>query len=78
MLKKVIFLGIGFDDEDQILRITHGSNFRIYGGSEETHAQIRQGIAKLNLAIQQDGFLFTKPGCDRLGRQVVVKGLKRL
>ena len=43
-----ILLGLGFDSKDGHLRITKGENFRIFGGSEETHEMMQEKAIKFN------------------------------
>ncbi|MFA5142956.1 MAG: hypothetical protein WC522_02145 [Candidatus Omnitrophota bacterium] len=43
-----ILLGLGFDSRDGHLRITKGENFRLYGGSEETHEMMQEKAIKFN------------------------------
>lgn len=41
-------LGLGFDSKDGHLRITKGENFRLFGGSEETHEIMQEKAIKFN------------------------------
>lgn len=41
-------LGLGFDSKDGHLRITKGDNFRLFGGSEETHDMMQEKAIKFN------------------------------
>ena len=43
-----IILGLGFDSKDGHLRITKGDNFRLFGGSEETHEMMQEKAVKFN------------------------------
>ena len=45
---KKILLGLGFDSKDGHLRITKGENFRLFGGSEETHEIMQEKAVKFN------------------------------
>ena len=45
--KKVI-LGLGLDNKDGHVRVTKGKNFRLYGGSEETHEVMQEKAIKFN------------------------------
>ena len=45
--KKLLF-GLGFDCEDGHVRITKGENFRLFGGSEETHEMLQEKAIKFN------------------------------
>ncbi len=46
--RKTIILGLGLDNKDAHIRITKGKNFRLYGGSEETHETMQEKAMKLN------------------------------
>lgn len=48
-------LGLGFDAKDGHLRITHGKNFRIYGGSEPTHSLMQEKAIKFNEQLNKRG-----------------------
>ena len=43
-----IILGLGFDSEDGHLRITKGDNFKLFGGSEDTHEMMQEKAIKFN------------------------------
>ncbi|MDO8525959.1 MAG: hypothetical protein Q7S07_05695 [Candidatus Omnitrophota bacterium] len=43
-----MLLGMGFDSKDGHLRITKGENFRLFGGSEETHDMMQEKAIKFN------------------------------
>ncbi len=43
-----LLLGLGFDSKDGHLRITKGENFRLFGGSEETHEIMQEKAIKFN------------------------------
>ena len=45
---KKVLLGLGFDSKDGHLRITKGENFRLFGGSEETHGLMQEKAIKFN------------------------------
>lgn len=45
---KRILLGLGFDCKDGHRRITIGKNFRLYGGSRETHQLMQEKAIKFN------------------------------
>ncbi len=40
--------GIGLDNEDGHVRITTMENFRLLGGSEETHGRMQEGAIRVN------------------------------
>jgi len=43
-----ILLGLGLDCKDGPVRLTKGKNFRLYGGSEETHDLMQEKAVKFN------------------------------
>ncbi len=45
---KRILLGLGFDCKDGHKRITVGKNFRLYGGSRQTHQLMQEKAIKFN------------------------------
>ena len=47
-LSKKVLLGLGFDCKDGHVRVTKGKNFRLYGGSEETHELMQEKAIKFN------------------------------
>lgn len=52
---KAWLLGLGFDCKDGHLRITHGKNYRLYGGSENTHNIMFEKITKFNEQLDRKG-----------------------
>ncbi|MFH0939156.1 MAG: hypothetical protein V1899_07745 [Planctomycetota bacterium] len=46
--QKALLLGVGLDADDGHVRITKGSNFRLMGGSRDTHEQMQEMAIKLN------------------------------
>ena len=47
-LYKRVLVGMGFDCKDGHIRATKGKNFRLYGGSEETHEVMQEKAIKFN------------------------------
>lgn len=47
-MDKSVLLGLGFDCKDGHIRITKGKNFRLYGGSRETHEMMQEKAIKFN------------------------------
>ena len=45
---KALLLGLGLDGKDGHVRITKGENFRLFGGSEDTHAYMQEKVIKFN------------------------------
>lgn len=54
-ITKACLLGLGFDNKDGHLRITHGKNFRLYGGSESTHNFMQEKAIKFNEQLYKQG-----------------------
>jgi hypothetical protein len=48
-----VLLGLGFDCKDGHVRITKGRNFRLYGGSEETHELMQEKAIKFNKQLDR-------------------------
>ncbi|MEA1926869.1 MAG: hypothetical protein U9N73_01580 [Candidatus Auribacterota bacterium] len=46
---------MGFDAKDGHWRITRGDNFRLYGGSEDTHARMQEKAIKFNEQLKRRG-----------------------
>ena len=53
--QKSYLLGLGFDNEDGHRRITRGKNFRLYGGSEDTHSLMQEKAIKFNEQLKHKG-----------------------
>lgn len=47
-LQRNVLLGLGFDSKDGHVRITKGKNFRLFGGSHETHEMMQEKAIKFN------------------------------
>ena len=45
---KRMLLGLGLDNEDGHVRISRGKNFRLLGGSHDTHEQMQEKVIKFN------------------------------
>ena len=43
---KSVLLGMGLDNKDGHVRATKGENFRLYGGSKETHERMQEKAIK--------------------------------
>ncbi|MCX7426994.1 MAG: hypothetical protein NTW96_15385 [Planctomycetia bacterium] len=48
-------LGIAFDADDGQTRLTRGKNFALVGGSEQTHAVMRETAVKINEHVDRAG-----------------------
>jgi hypothetical protein len=53
--KKAWLLGLGLDNKDGHTRVTTGENFRLVGGSEETHGVMQEKAIKLNEHLKRRG-----------------------
>ncbi len=53
--RRAQMVGLGFDNEDGHVRITRGSNFHIYLGSEETHERMFETCTKINERLDKQG-----------------------
>jgi len=53
--KKSLILGVGLDNADGHVRITCGENFRLFGGSEETHGAMQEKAVKFNEKLKDRG-----------------------
>lgn len=53
--RKSYLLGLGLDGRDGHRRITRGHNFRLYGGSEETHSVMQEKAIKFNEELKKKG-----------------------
>lgn len=52
---KSLLLGLGFDNKDGHCRITRGENFRLYGGSKDTHSLMQEKAIKFNEHLKRKG-----------------------
>ena len=48
-------LGLGLDGDDGQKRLTRGKNFVLFGGSQETHAQMQETAIKINEHLDRRG-----------------------
>ena len=53
--QKKLLLGVGLDNKDGHTRVTAGDNFRLVGGSEETHGVMQEKAIKLNEQLKRRG-----------------------
>jgi hypothetical protein len=53
--KKALLLGLGLDGKDGHLRLTVGDNFRLIGGSQQTHALMQEKAVKFNEELGKRG-----------------------
>ena len=52
---KAWLLGVGLDNDDGHVRITRGENFRLVGGSQQTHEQMQEKAIKFNEKLDERG-----------------------
>ena len=76
--RKKILLGVGLDNKDGHTRVTAGDNFRLVGGSEETHGVMQEKAIKLNEQLKRRGKTLDSVGrdefheiADKIGMPVV-------
>jgi len=53
--KKNELLGLGLDHKDSHVRVTVGDNFKLVGGSEETHGVMQEKAIKMNEQLKRRG-----------------------
>ena len=53
--KKAWLLGLGLDAKDGHTRVTTGDNFKLVGGSEETHGVMQEKAVKVNEQLKRRG-----------------------
>ncbi|HJT36433.1 MAG TPA: hypothetical protein VJ783_30705 [Pirellulales bacterium] len=53
--KQAALLGLGLDNQDGHTRLTRGKNFVLYGGSQDTHAQMQETAIKINEQLDRSG-----------------------
>jgi len=52
--RKAILLGVGLDNDEHV-RLTRGKNFRLVGGSHETHQTMREKCVKFDEKLEDRG-----------------------
>ena len=53
--KSASLLGLAFDNCDGHTRLTHGKNFLLVGGSQETHSVMQETAVKINEHLDRRG-----------------------
>lgn len=48
-------IGVGLDNTDGHVRITHGDNFDVWMGSETTHERLQETCIKINERLKRKG-----------------------
>lgn len=51
--RKAMLLGLGLDNEDGHVRFTKGENFRLFGGSQETHEEMQDKAIRFNEELKK-------------------------
>jgi len=54
-IKKALLVGLGLDNDDGHVRITRGENFRIFGGSHDTHQSMQEKCIRFNEKLKDRG-----------------------
>jgi len=50
-----ILLGLGLDNDDGHVRVTRGKNFRLLGGSTQTHEQMQEQATRFTEKLDKKG-----------------------
>jgi len=69
-------LGLGLDGADGHVRITRGENFRLFGGSRETHEHMQEKVIRFNEEVAKRHKTLdqlTKPEIDDIAHKVGMK-----
>lgn len=74
--KIALLLGIGLDGADGHVRITRGDNFRLFGGSQETHQQMQEVAVKINERLSDRGKRLGDVSCQELAEIARDVGLR--
>lgn len=53
--QKALLLGLGLDSQDEHIRVTTGPNFKLLGGSKETHEVMQETAVKFNEELEKRG-----------------------
>lgn len=64
--KRSFLLGFGLDNKDGHVRVTSGPNFRLLGGSEETHESLQETAIKMNEELARRGKALEQVSRDEL------------
>lgn len=51
--RRAMLLGLGLDNEDGHVRYTKGENFRLFGGSQETHEEMQDKAIRFNEELKK-------------------------
>ena len=66
--EKALLLGLGLDAKDGHVRITKGENFRLFGGSQDTHAHMQEKVIKFNEELSRK-----KKSLEQINREEFVE-----
>lgn len=73
-----MLLGVGLDNKDGHTRVTAGDNFKLVGGSAETHGVMQEKAIKLNEHLKRRGKTLDSVGreefheiADKIGMPVL-------
>ncbi len=69
-------LGLGLDGNDGHLRCTKGQNFRLVGGSEDTHGEMQEKVIHFNEELSRRNMTLdqiSKPEFDDIARETGLK-----
>jgi len=76
--RKKMLLGVGLDNKDGHTRVTAGDNFKLVGGSAETHGVMQEKAIKLNEHLKRRGKTLDSVGreefheiADKIGMPVL-------
>ncbi|MFO7898993.1 MAG: hypothetical protein R6V58_08025 [Planctomycetota bacterium] len=75
--KKALLLGLGLDNEDGHVRYTKGPNFRLFGGSEETHEEMQDKAIRFNEELEKREKRLEDINRDEFGEIAEQIGLRR-
>ncbi len=53
--RKANLLGVGLDNTDGEIRVTHGGNFHLVGGSHDTHRSMQDKCVQFNQKLRVRG-----------------------
>lgn len=75
--KKALLLGLGLDNEDGHVRYTKGANFRLFGGSQETHEEMQDKAIRFNEELKKREKRLEEINREEFGEIAEQIGLRR-
>jgi hypothetical protein len=75
--RKALLLGLGLDSDGH-KRITTGDNFKLVGGTQETHELMTESVIKLNEKIKARGKQLETVSRDEFNDLALEVGLKKI